>query len=245
MDNAELEILEKLSDSVSILSDLLKELLSRSESDDTSIEATKELESIPGMVESIKEGMNTPVEECIPEDEVNQHHSDPTGSIMDDVQKDLRYAADEVRIQESHGIILGKKGKSYVFDEARVRKLIEEDELTVSYVAELAGINVITMRKYVQSLGISTSRKKKTAVRIEESSTAPAASSIPKKQWNWQPKEKSLNEIRDSLPKHLRAGEVVCPVCKKKFYPAPQHIYKNKKGAKVCSYTCARKSGGM
>ena len=160
MDNAELEILEKLSDSVSILNDLLKELLSKMKSDDSSIRATKELESIPGMVESIKEGMDTLVEECVPESEI-EHHSDPTGSIMDDIQKDLKCATDEVRIQESHGIILGKKGKSYVFDEARVRKLIEEDELTVSYVAELAGINVITMRKYVQSLGISTSRKKK------------------------------------------------------------------------------------
>ena len=36
-----------------------------------------------------------------------------------------------------------------------------------------------------------------------------------------------------------------CPVCGKIFVPAPQHIYKNKKGIKVCSYTCARKCGGM
>lgn len=88
MDNTELEILEKLSDSVSILNDLLKELLSKLKSNDSSIQATKELESIPGMVESIKEGMNTPLEECVPESEADCH-SDPTGSIMDDIQRDL------------------------------------------------------------------------------------------------------------------------------------------------------------
>lgn len=37
--------------------------------------------------------------------------------------------------------------------------------------------------------------------------------------------------------------EEVCPVCNKKFHPASSHIYKNKKDKKVCSYTCARKSG--
>jgi hypothetical protein len=29
----------------------------------------------------------------------------------------------------------------------------------------------------------------------------------------------------------------ICPICKKTFIPAPQHIYKVK-GQKVCSYTC-------
>lgn len=40
--------------------------------------------------------------------------------------------------------------------------------------------------------------------------------------------------------------ESICPVCGKKFIPAIMHLYKMKIGSKykkVCSYTCARKSG--
>lgn len=29
-----------------------------------------------------------------------------------------------------------------------------------------------------------------------------------------------------------------CPICKKKFIPAPQHSYKKSNGALVCSYHC-------
>ena len=32
----------------------------------------------------------------------------------------------------------------------------------------------------------------------------------------------------------------VCPVCKKKFVPAPAHAWKIKYDALVCSYTCMR-----
>ena len=35
--------------------------------------------------------------------------------------------------------------------------------------------------------------------------------------------------------------ESKCPVCKKTFIPAPQHVYKTANGQKlVCSYHCAR-----
>lgn len=37
--------------------------------------------------------------------------------------------------------------------------------------------------------------------------------------------------------------ERTCPVCNKKFIPAPYHIYKTARGRKlVCTYTCMLKS---
>ena len=41
-----------------------------SESDWNAIQETDYLNSIPGMVESIQEGMNTPIEDCIPEENI-------------------------------------------------------------------------------------------------------------------------------------------------------------------------------
>lgn len=41
-----------------------------SESDWNAIQETVYLNSIPGMVESIHEGMNTPIEDCIPEENI-------------------------------------------------------------------------------------------------------------------------------------------------------------------------------
>lgn len=41
-----------------------------SESDWNAIQETVYLNSIPGMVESIQEGMNTPIEDCIPEENI-------------------------------------------------------------------------------------------------------------------------------------------------------------------------------
>lgn len=41
-----------------------------SESDWNAIQETVYLNSIPGMAESIQEGMNTPIEECIPEEDI-------------------------------------------------------------------------------------------------------------------------------------------------------------------------------
>lgn len=80
----------------------------------------------------------------------------------------------------------------------------------------------------------------------EPSPTPPAAEKKPTPKWNWTPKEKSLQELRDSIPDIYRKDTSrECPVCGKIFTPAPQHIYKNPKGVKVCSYTCARRSGGM
>lgn len=35
-------------------------------------------------------------------------------------------------------------------------------------------------------------------------------------------------------------GLIECPICKKKFYPAPQHAWKITGDAKVCSYHCMR-----
>lgn len=95
------------------------------------------------------------------EESAEDTHSDPGGSIMDDIQKDLDEVRDEVMIQDSHGIILGKKGKSYIFSEDRVRELIENDKCSIAHLAELAGVNVITMRKYANSLGLVATRKKK------------------------------------------------------------------------------------
>lgn len=39
-------------------------------------------------------------------------------------------------------------------------------------------------------------------------------------------------------------NEKICPVCKKKYIPAPQHSwgwYEGKRFIKVCSYSCHRK----
>ncbi len=41
-----------------------------SESDWNAIQETVYLNSIPGMAESIQEGMNTPIEDCIPEEDI-------------------------------------------------------------------------------------------------------------------------------------------------------------------------------
>lgn len=41
-----------------------------SESDWNAIQETVYLNSIPGMVESIQDGMNTPIEDCIPEENI-------------------------------------------------------------------------------------------------------------------------------------------------------------------------------
>ena len=41
-----------------------------SENDWNAIQETVYLNSIPGMVESIQEGMNTPIEDCIPEENI-------------------------------------------------------------------------------------------------------------------------------------------------------------------------------
>ena len=41
-----------------------------SESDWNAIQETIYLNSIPGMVESIKEGMDTAIEDCVPEEDV-------------------------------------------------------------------------------------------------------------------------------------------------------------------------------
>ena len=41
-----------------------------SDSDWNAIQETVYLNSIPGMVESIQEGMNTPIEDCIPEENI-------------------------------------------------------------------------------------------------------------------------------------------------------------------------------
>ena len=43
----------------------------------------------------------------------------------------------------------------------------------------------------------------------------------------------------EEIPKGMKR----CSVCGKIFIPAYKHLYKDKKGNKVCSYTCARETG--
>jgi hypothetical protein len=45
--------------------------------------------------------------------------------------------------------------------------------------------------------------------------------------------------------KNVSIGVLICPVCSKRFIPAPYHIYKARvNGNRVlcCSYTCMRKN---
>jgi hypothetical protein len=148
-------------------------------------------------------------------------------------------------VNDPSGIIMGKQGRSYIFNKDKVEELFIGKGINQAKLAEMANVSVITMSKYLKESGLLD--KKKTGVRDPESSpTPPAAEKKPTPKWNWTPKEKSLQELRDSIPDiYKKSNQHKCPVCGKLFSPAPQHIYKNPKGVKVCSYTCARKSGGM
>lgn len=150
---------------------------------------------------------------------------------------------DSVSDSATDQIVLGKRGKKYIFNHARIEDLYLNQNMNQTQLAGLAGVNILTMKKYLSESGLLD--KKKTGVSDPEPSPPPAATEerlSPK--WSWTPKERSLQEIRDSIPACYRKDNSrKCPVCGKVFSPAPQHIYKNKKGQKVCSYTCARKSG--
>ena len=184
-------------------------------------------------------------------DDNSDHHSEATPKI----EKPTHPTRDQVPATSvslgqgpladpaTNQIVLGKCGKKYIFNHSRIEELYLNQNMSQAQLAELAGVNVITMRKYLSESGLA---EKKTGVRSSEPKSTPPAAK--KKQstlkWSWTPKEKSLQELRDSIPDIYRKDTSrECPVCGKIFTPAPQHIYKNKKGQKVCSYTCARKSG--
>lgn len=42
----------------------------------------------------------------------------------------------------------------------------------------------------------------------------------------------------ETKPKREYIQEKTCPICNKRFVPAPMHIYKIKYGKLVCSYKC-------
>lgn len=54
--------------------------------------------------------------------------------------------------------------------------------------------------------------------------------------------EESGGKMKD-ISQYMLGRFSTCSICKKKFLPAPMHMYKTERETQ-CSYTCYRKAGG-
>ena len=61
--------------------------------------------------------------------------------------------SDQVHDSVSDDLILGKQGKSYIFNYDAIKKLVDSGT-SKKKIAELAGVNVITMTKYLDESGL-------------------------------------------------------------------------------------------
>lgn len=146
---------------------------------------------------------------------VESTSSDGSGSV-------IQY--DEALKESSSGMIIGKQGRKLIWDKDVVSYFYLEDKHSASALATKAGVSNLTMTKYLKESGLAELRKKqqeKNAAKFSRPST-------------------KLTEYQQSM---YQSNIRTCPVCGKQFSPAPQHIYKDKKGRLCCNYTCARKGG--
>ena len=56
-------------------------------------------------------------------------------------------------------IVLGKCGKKYIFNHSRIEDLYLNQNMSQAQLAGLAGVNVITMRKYLAESGLTEKKK--------------------------------------------------------------------------------------
>lgn len=167
-------------------------------------------------------------------------------------------------IQESsdNKIVLGKNGRRIIYNNELIQKLLD-DGLTLKQITEKYNLNYQTFSMYVRNNGFNYNRrsrnKKNNAVSDSSSDTssevktAVSDSTISNlsnppnstNHGNFVPKPISITPKKIDKNSQMYKGYIKCPVCKKMFYPASQHIYHDKRNNKVCSYSCARKSGGM
>ena len=56
-------------------------------------------------------------------------------------------------------LVLGKMGKKYVFNYAKIEDLFLNQNKNQSQLASMAGVNVITMRKYLDESGLLAKKK--------------------------------------------------------------------------------------
>lgn len=131
---------------------------------------------------------------------------------------------DDALKKSSSGMIISRIGRKLVWDKDKVSYFYLEDKHSISALAKKAGVSTLTMSKYLQESGLADLRKKQ-----QEKNAAKFGSPSTK-----------LTEYQQSM---YQSNIRTCPVCGKQFSPAPQHIYKDKKGRLCCNYTCARKGG--
>lgn len=148
----------------------------------------------------------------------------------------LPYQSPITSEDKSNDLVLGKNGRSYIFNRKAIKKLLD-DGVSRKEIANQAGVNIMTMSRFINSMNLSGN----------QSSDNQSNDNIDiKSQKQLVDSEDTKKSIKgDIISDSLKKGTKICPVCGKEFYPALQHVYKNSKGKKVCSYSCARKSGGM
>ena len=135
---------------------------------------TEYLNSIPGMTESILKGAATPIEECIPEESVDLGSTKapiPEGDtlVAPSHTGGVRASSTSVSLETpstelmsdpmTDQLVLGKMGKKYIFNHAKVEDLFINQNKNQSQLASMAGVNVLTMRKYLDESGLLAKKK--------------------------------------------------------------------------------------
>lgn len=96
-------------------------------------------------------------------DDSSNHHSE----VIPEIEKPTHPTRDQIpatSVSLSQGpladpatdqIVLGKCGKKYIFNHSRIEDLYLNQNMSQAQLAGLAGVNVITMRKYLSESGLA------------------------------------------------------------------------------------------
>ena len=126
---------------------------------------TDYLNSVPGMTESILKGIATPIKECIPEESLAEGDNllapNHVGRVaVPETSVSIETPPTELMSDPmTDQLVLGKMGKKYVFNYAKIEDLFLNQNKNQSQLASMAGVNVITMRKYLDESGLLAKKK--------------------------------------------------------------------------------------
>ena len=131
----------------------------------------------------------------------------------------------EINDSNKDSIVLGKKGRKYLFNHDKVKELVENG-ISIDELVEMSGVSVPTIKNYLKESELGGLIKESSKGRKKCTNKANKAFEplVPSKK----------------VPYHLKISKKInCPICNKEFVPAEYHVYNDGKGNKVCSYSCS------
>lgn len=153
-------------------------------------------------------------------------------------------------------LILGKDGRRILYNDKLIQELLTNG-LTIKDLSTKYNVNYYSLAMYIKNHNFTYHRRsRKSNTTTKEDAVMPIVPDKPKTN-NFsfstpnKPITKPSNTGRYScIPDDWRTDPayklyVECSICGKVFLPSSQHMYKDKKNNKVCSYSCARKAGTL